>query len=82
MLLSYENADITIITDGECRISDEFAERFRNTMMKYKANVTGILLDKDGPCGKTLEPFCDKIYHSKELTEDEIAQQILKQKAS
>ena len=78
----YENSDITIITDGECRISDEFAERFRNTMMKYKANVTGILLDKDGPCGKTLEPFCDKIYHSKELTEDEIAQQILKQKAS
>ena len=78
----YENADITIITDGECRISDEFAERFRNTMMKYKANVTGILLDKDRPCGKTLEPFCDKIYHSKEITENEIAQQILKQKAS
>lgn len=78
----YENADITIITDGECRISDEFAERFRNTMAKYKATVTGILLDKDRPCGKTLEPFCDKIYHSKEITEDEIAQQILKQKAS
>ena len=78
----YENADITIITDGECRISDEFAERFRNAMMKHKASVTGILLDKDGPCGKTLEPFCDKIYHSKEITEDEIAQQILKKKAS
>ena len=78
----YENADITIITDGECRISDEFAEKFRNTMAKYKATVTGILLDKDRPCGETLEPFCDKIYHSKELTEDEIAQQILKQKAS
>lgn len=78
----YENADITIITDGECRISDDFAEKFKNTMAKYKASVTGILLDKDGPCGKTLEPFCDKIYHSKEITEDEIAQQILKQKAS
>lgn len=78
----YENADITIITDGECRISDDFAERFRNTMVKYKATVTGILLDKNRPCGKTLEPFCDKIYHSKEITEDEIARQILKQKAS
>ena len=78
----YENADITIITDGECRISDEFAEKFRNTMAKYKATVTGILLDKDRPCGETLEPFCDKIYHSKEITEDEIAQQILRQKAS
>ena len=78
----YENADITIITDGECRISDDFAEKFRNTMLKYKATVTGILLDKDRPCGKTLEPFCDKIYHSKDITEDEIAQHILKQKAS
>lgn len=78
----YENADITIITDGECRISDDFAKKFKNTMAKYKASVTGILLDKDGPCGETLEPFCDKIYHSKEITEDEIAQQILRQKAS
>ena len=78
----YENADITIITDGECRISDEFAERFRRTMREYKASVTGILLDKDRPCGKSLEPFCDKLYHSKEIAEDEIAQQILRQKAS
>lgn len=78
----YENADITIITDGECSISDNFAEKFRNTMLNHKATVTGILLDKDMPCGKTLEPFCDKIYHSKDLTEDEIAVQILNQKAS
>ena len=77
----YENADITIITDGECRISEEFAEQFRNAMLKYKATVTGILLDKDRACGKTLEPFCDKIYHSKDITEEEIAQQILKSKA-
>ena len=77
----YENADITIITDGECRISEEFAEQFRNAMLKYKATVTGILLDKDRPCGKTLEPFCDKIYHSKDITEEEIAQQILRNKA-
>ena len=78
----YENADITIITDGECRISGEFAERFRRTMREHKASVTGILLDKDRPCGRSLEPFCDKLYHSKEIAEDEIAQQILRQKAS
>ena len=77
----YENADITIITDGECRISDEFAEQFRNAMLKYKVTVTGILLDKDRPCGKTLERFCDKIYHSKDITEEEIARQILQSKA-
>ena len=32
--------------------------------------------------GETLEPFCDKIYRSSELTEDEIAVEILKEKAS
>ena len=77
----YENADITIITDGECRISNEFAEQFRNAMLKHKATVTGILLDKDSPCGKSLEPFCDKIYHSKDITEEEIARQILSNRA-
>ena len=44
--------------------------------------VTGILLDKGGPCGKSLEPFCDKIYHSSDLTEDEIALDILNSKVS
>ena len=76
----FENADITIITDGECRISDSFAENFRNELRKSKASITGILLDKDNPCGESLEPFCDKIYHSKELTEDEIAVDILNKK--
>lgn len=78
----YEEADITIITDGECRISDKFADRFRDSMRKYKATVTGILLDKDRPCGESLEPFCDKIYHSKKITEDAIAVQILSKRAS
>lgn len=78
----YENADITIITDGECRLSDSFTEEFRNKMLACRATVTGILLDKGGPCGETLESFCDKIYHSKDLTEDEIAVQILNSKAS
>lgn len=76
----YENADITIITDGECRLPNTFTESFRDKMIANRATVTGILLDKGGPCGETLEPFCDKIYHSKELTEDEIAVQILNSK--
>lgn len=77
----YENADITIITDGECALDEEFSEEFCKKMVAFKATVTGILLDKGGPCGKTLEPFCDKIYHSKDIVEDEIAVQILNSKA-
>lgn len=78
----YENADITIITDGECSLPKEFTEEFCKKTASYKATVTGILLDKDGPCGKTLEPFCDTIYHSKYLTEDEISMKILNTKAA
>ena len=78
----YENADITIITDGECALPEPFTEEFRKKAAAYKATVTGILLDKGGPCGKSLEPFCDKIYHSKDIAEDEIAVQVLNSKAS
>lgn len=78
----YENADITMITDGECRLSEDFTKDFRQKISAYKATVTGILLDKDGLCGKTLEPFCDTIYHSRDLTEDEIAVRILNSKAA
>ena len=78
----YENADITIITDGECEMSDTFCEELHTKLQSYKATVTGILLDKDEPCGTALEPFCDKIYHSKDLTEDEIAIDIIQGKAA
>lgn len=82
MECGYENAEITIITDGECSLPEPFTEEFRKKAASYKATVTGILLDKGGPCGKSLEPFCDKIYHTSELTEDEIAVQFLNSKIS
>lgn len=77
----FENADITIITDGECNISDKFCNEFKQKLLSSNATMTGILLDKQEPCGKVLEQFCDKIYHSKEITEDEIAIDILNRKA-
>ena len=78
----YENADITIITDGECAMSEDFCKTLRAKLQGYGATVTGILLDKDEPCGESLKPFCDKVYHSRDITEDEIAVRILEQKAS
>ena len=78
----FENADITIITDGECSLSKEYCEEFKQKLLSSKATMTGILLDKSNPCGKVLEQFCEKIYHSKEITEDEIAIDILNRKAA
>lgn len=79
---SFENADITIITDGESALTDEFTKEFRETLRRQRAAMTGILLDKDNACGKTLEPFCDRIFRTKELTEDDIAVQLLDHKVS
>ena len=72
---------------NSCNFTGRFTADPELRTTQNGVSVTGFSLAvqrnyKDGPCGKTLEPFCDKIYHSKELTEDEIAQQILKQKAS
>ena len=78
----FENADITIITDGESELTDEFTKEFRETLRRQRAAMTGILLDKNNACGKTLEPFCDRIFRTKELTEDEIAVQLLDRKTS
>lgn len=78
----FENADITIITDGESALTDEFTKEFRETLRRQRTAMTGILLDKDNACGKTLEPFCDRIFRTKELTEDNIAVQLLDRKTS
>ena len=69
----FENADAVIITDGWCKVSDEFSDKFREEKLKNRVTVTGILLDKLSSCGDSLVPFCDKIYRTSKLSEDEIA---------
>lgn len=78
----FEKADMVMITDGVCCISDTFAENYKQKKFTHKVTVTGILLDKGGSCGDSLEPFCDEIYHTSELSVDEIALEILGQKAA
>jgi len=77
----FENADIMFLTDGECAVSDEFASDFRAKSKQLKFTVTGIVIDTDAP-GMTfsLEPFCEKIYRLSEMTEDNIAADIIKSK--
>ena len=76
----FENADAVIITDGQCKVSEKFSEKFREEKLKNRVTVTGILLDKLSSCGDSLVPFCDKIYRTSKLSEDEIALDILGKK--
>ena len=72
----FGSADVVIITDGECEVSDEFAKRFTEEKLKNRLTVTGILLSADDDCGKSLLPFCDKIYRLGDMSADEIALEV------
>lgn len=76
----FESADVVIITDGECGVSDEFAKRFTEEKLKNRLTVTGILLSTDDDCGKSLLPFCDKIYRLGDMSADEIALEVIGKK--
>ena len=73
----YDDADIVIITDGQCNISDDFAKCFAEQKQLHRVTLTGILLDAGRECGTALLPFCDTVYHSSNFTTDQIARQIL-----
>ena len=76
----FESADVVIITDGECEVSDEFAKRFTEEKLKSRLTVAGILLSTDDDCGKSLLPFCDKIYRLGDMSADEIALEVIGKK--
>ena len=55
----FEDADVMFITDGDCCISNEFAENFCDIRSQLKFKVTGIVIGADE---FSLEPFCEKVY--------------------
>lgn len=70
----FEKADVVFITDGECELPDACQQELQAAQAVYHFTVTGILLDKGrAGMGFSLEPFCQKIYRTSELTGDAIA---------
>jgi hypothetical protein len=75
----FQNADVVFITDGECAVSEQFAENFRKAKNERRFTVAGLLLDSDSP-GFTfsLEPFCERVYRTSEITGDSIVRDMLR----
>ena len=73
--VAFSKADIVIISDGECGISQGFLDSYKKSKKILKFRTTGILLDKGGGSCSTgsLKTFCDKIYRTSEMDEDGIA---------
>lgn len=74
----FSKADVVFITDGECKLSDEFAVELERKKAAMGFTITGILMDQAKPGMKfTLTPFCDEIYRVSELGGDAIANKLL-----
>lgn len=74
----WKDADIVFITDGNCNISKEFENKFKEMQSSHKFTVTGILLDKGKNNEFSLKKFCKKIYRTSEMCKDDIALDIMK----
>ena len=77
----FENADIVFLTDGLCELPEDYLAKLSKEQAARKFTVTGILLDADNPgMAFSLMPFCQKIYRTSELTDDEIVRSVIAQR--
>lgn len=74
----FQNADILFTTDGECALPEAFLKELQETQAAKKFKVTGILLDQGGPRFQfSLQPFCEQIYRTSELSMEQIASEVV-----
>ena len=74
----FENADIVFITDGECKLSQEYLDYLSQEQIAHRFKVTGILLDKGEPgMDFSLKAFCQDIYRTSQLLEDDIVRKLV-----
>ena len=78
----FHKADILFITDGKCRLPDGFQKELFQKQADYHFTVTGVLLDKAAPGSDfSLQPFCNELYRTSQLTEENIAASLLANRA-
>jgi uncharacterized protein with von Willebrand factor type A (vWA) domain len=67
----FKKGDIVFITDGECQVSPEWADQFRQQKEKLGFSLFSILIDVGSSSLGTLKEFSDRITTIKQLTGDE-----------
>ena len=78
----FHKADILFITDGKCQLPDGFQKMLFQKQEEYRFTVTGVLLDKAAPgLDFSLQPFCNELYRTSQLTEEHIAASLLANRA-
>jgi len=67
----FKKGDVIFITDGECQVDTQWAERFREEKEKLGFSLFSILIDMGPASLGTLKEFSDRISTIKQLTGDE-----------
>jgi uncharacterized protein with von Willebrand factor type A (vWA) domain len=67
----FKKGDMVFITDGECQVEPEWAERFRAEKGKLGFSLFSILIDMGPASLGTLKEFSDRISTIKQLTGEE-----------
>ena len=76
----FENADVIFATDGHSDIDTYILKEFNEYRQAHKTKCVGILLNKGGygnVSDYTLKQFTDHIFKTSELTEEDIALELL-----
>ena len=74
----FEQADMVFVTDGMCALPDEFLDQLKRERTARGFQLTGILLDQeDAGFAFTLQEFCNSVYRTSQLSQDQIAQQLV-----
>ena len=77
----FENADVVFITDGYCELPETFQDEQICEQIVPTFRITGILLDTDIEAGDfSLQPFCQTVYRSSEVFQDEIVKSLISQR--
>ena len=76
-----ETADIVFITDGACELPQAYLEELRQEQRSLRFTVTGVLLDQENSGMEfSLKEFCQTIYHTSQLLEEDIVRSIVSQR--
>ena len=62
--------DIVLITDGECRVGDEWKERFLSEKKRLDFSLYAILIDVGGSTLETLAGLADRVSRVSDLTDE------------
>jgi uncharacterized protein with von Willebrand factor type A (vWA) domain len=67
----FKKADIVFVTDGECAVTDEFLERFREVKKQKEFRVISVLVDMGSTTPAAVREFSDEVKFVSEMSQAE-----------